>query len=166
MDCRTGGALGLNRTACLTWVRLHCGIALRFGCPFSFSGSFPSQFCVDSSMLSRLPFVHDFPLPDNDFRMARRRHTAYVNPLQSGLQSFILDTVTSVSSALSPRYYSWICHPLPLFASGSPRQFGFLSSLATTAVDRTGGLPWVRRTPSPYLVRLHVRSVHQISGLT
>jgi hypothetical protein len=128
----------MNRTTYLTLVRLHCGIALRFDCPLSFSGSLSSQFCIDSSLLSRLPFVHDFPLPDNDFRMARRRHTVYVDPLQPGLQSFILDTVTSASSALSPRYYSQICHPLPLFASGSPRQISFLSTMATRPTGQEG----------------------------
>lgn len=32
--------------------------------------------------------------------------------------------------------------------------------------DRARGLPWVRWTTSPYPVRLHVRSLHRISGLT
>ena len=53
---------------------------------------------------------------------------------------------------------------LPLLAAGSPRRVGFLSSLATFD-DRTGGLPWVRRTTSPYPVRLHVSwfSGYQVS---
>jgi|SRR5664280_1464878 len=66
------------------------------------------------------------------------------------------------SSALSPQYYPWICHPLhppplrvPLFG---------LSFMAFLAI--AGGLPWVRRTTSPYLVQLHHGLVFpRISGL-
>jgi len=98
----------MDRTTCLTPVRSHRGIAWRFGGPFSFSGPYPSQFCIDSSMRSRLPFVHGFPYPDNASGIARRRHTdfffQYVDPLLSGLQGFILHAVTSASSALSLRY--------------------------------------------------------------
>ena len=69
------GPLGLDRTTCLTLVRSHWGIAWRFGGPFSFSGPYPSQFCIDSSMRSQSPFVHGFPYPDDASGIARRRHT-------------------------------------------------------------------------------------------
>ena len=41
---------------------------------------------------------------------------------------------------------------------------GFLTSIAALNV-RPGGLPWVRRTTSPYPVQLHFGSVHRILGL-
>ncbi len=41
---------------------------------------------------------------------------------------------------------------------------GFMASLAAVEA-RSGGLPWVRRTTSPYAVQLHWGSVHRISGL-
>jgi len=52
----------------------------------------------------------------------------------------------------------------------APTRFGVSSSIRFSVVsgnlnDRTGGLPWVRRTTSPYPVRLHVGSVPRISGL-
>ena len=53
---------------------------------------------------------------------------------------------------------------VPYPASGSPIRFGFMVSL-TTMDTITGGLPWVRRTSSPYRVQLHFGSVHRISGL-
>ncbi|MBW2089508.1 MAG: hypothetical protein JRI37_11070 [Deltaproteobacteria bacterium] len=34
-----------------------------------------------------------------------------------------------------------------------------------TSDTSAGGLPWVRRTTSPYPVQLHFGSVHRISGL-
>jgi len=68
-----------------------------------------------------------------------------------------------VSSALSPKYYLWICHPLSLPASGSPLRVGFITMTAVVLV-RAGGLPWVRHTTSPYPVRLHVGSIPRISG--
>jgi hypothetical protein len=40
-----------------------------------------------------------------------------------------------------------------LVALGSPRRLGFITSSAAFDV-RSGGLPWVRRTASPHLVRL------------
>jgi len=53
---------------------------------------------------------------------------------------------------------------VPCPASGPPIRFGFMVSLAT--IDTiTGGLPWVRRTSSPYPVQLHFGSVHRILGL-
>jgi hypothetical protein len=139
-DCRR--PLGRDRTTCLTLVRSHWGIALRFGCPILFSGPCPSQLYVGSSVRSLPPFVHGFPDPGNISRIARRRHTGfslqYVHPLLSVLQGFLLHTVTSASSALSLRYCPWICHPLPLPASGSPRRFGLLSSLATSTTGQEG----------------------------
>ena len=41
---------------------------------------------------------------------------------------------------------------------------GSLTPIAAFNV-RPGGLPWVRRTTSPYTVQLHFGSVHRISGL-
>ena len=41
---------------------------------------------------------------------------------------------------------------------------GFMTPLAAFSA-RSGGLPWVRRTTSPYPVRLHLGSVPRISGL-
>ena len=41
---------------------------------------------------------------------------------------------------------------------------GFLKSIAAFNF-KPGGLPWVRRTTSPYPVQLHFGSVHRISGL-
>jgi hypothetical protein len=59
--------------------------------------------------------------------------------------------------------------PVNLPPSAPPR-FGVSSSSRFAVVsgninNRTGGLPWVRRTTSPYPVRLHVGSVPRISGL-
>ena len=42
--------------------------------------------------------------------------------------------------------------------------FGFLTSITAFNV-KPGGLPWVRRTTSPYPVQLHFGSVHRILGL-
>ncbi len=53
---------------------------------------------------------------------------------------------------------------VPCPASGSPIRFGFMAPLATIGTS-TGGLPWVRRTTSPYAVQLHFGSVHRILGL-
>jgi hypothetical protein len=53
---------------------------------------------------------------------------------------------------------------VPCPASGSPIRFGFMVSI-TTMDPITGGLPWVRRTSSPYRVQLHFGSVRRISGL-
>jgi hypothetical protein len=91
-----------DRTACLTLVRSHGGIALRFACPFSISRPFPSQFYFGSSVRSQPPFVHGFPCPDDASRIARRRHTAfpYVDPLLPGLQDFILHAVTKAEAVI------------------------------------------------------------------
>ena len=52
--------------------------------------------------------------------------------------------------------------PYPL--RGLLIRYGFLTPLTAFNV-RPGGLPWVRRTASPYPVQLHFGSVHRISGL-
>jgi hypothetical protein len=51
-----------------------------------------------------------------------------------------------------------------------PPRFGISSSIRFPVVtgninNRTGGLPWVRHTTSPYPAQIHVGLVHRISGL-
>jgi len=79
----------------------------------------------------------------------------FISPWSSG---FCPPLCYQASSALSHKYYLWICHPLSLTASGSPPRFGFMA-LMTAFNTRAGGLPWVRRTTSPYPVQLHVGSI-------
>ena len=162
------GPLGLDRTTCLTLVRSHGGIVLRFGCPFSISGPFLSQFCIGSSARSQLPFVHDFPYPNDASGIARRRHTDF-------FFQYVESPSVWSSGFYPPRCYQHFIGPeslvLPVNLPPSvPPRFGVSSSSRFAVVsgnlnNRTGGLPWVRRTTSPYPVRLHVSLVLRISGL-
>jgi len=162
------GPLGLDRATCLTPVRSHWGIAWRFGGPFSFSGPHPSQCCIDSSMRSLLPFVHGFPYPDDASGIARQRHTDFFFP-------YVESPSVWSSGFYPPRCYQRFIGPafsvLPVnLPPSAPSRFGVSSSSRFAVVsgninDRTEGLPWVRRTTSPYTVRLHVGSVLRISGL-
>ena len=68
------------------------------------------------------------------------------------------------SSALPHQYPRESATLCPFLASGSPRRVGFLSPTARFS-DRSGGLPWVRRTPSPDPVPLPVGLVLRIFGL-
>ena len=127
------------------------------GIPSWFSGSFIFlQLCDDSSLLSPSPFVHDFPCP-SDVTETSRILIPVVRVLSSTLSPGFSGPESSVLSVNLPP-----SDPLP--ASGSPYRFGFLTSIAAFNV-RPGGLPWVRRTTSPYPIQLHFGSVHRILGL-
>ena len=130
------GPLGPDRTACLTLVRSHWGIVLRFGCPFSFSGPYLSQFCIGSSVQSLPPFVHDFPYPDDASGIARRRHTDF---FFSMLIPFCL-VFRVLSSTLLPAL-----HRPCLF--GTPRESATLcpSSLRDLLVDSVCCRLWQHR---------------------
>jgi hypothetical protein len=86
--------------------------------------------------------------------------------------TFLFLVLRVFSSALSPGFIGPASSVLsvdlppsaPSPASGSPYRFGFIAPLAAFSA-RSGGLPWVRRTTSPYPVRLHLGSVLRISGL-
>lgn len=133
------------------------------GSPCCFLVLTPAR-CVDSSARSSSPLVHDLlPQPRNALGRDGLRwvwHPSTV-PVRRG---FLLHAVTRLHR---PRVFSTtrtsatLCH-LP--ASGSPRRVSALLPAAGFG-NRAGGLPWVRRTTSPYRVRLHVRSGHRISGL-
>ena len=165
----------------MTLVRSHWGIALRFGYPFSISGPFLSQFCIGSSVRSLPPLVHGFPYPDDASRIARRRHTVSSMFIPYSLVFRVF------SSTLLPGFIGPESSVPPVnLPPSAPLRFGVSSSIRFAVVstiapalfylrpsvgssgninDRTGGLPWVRRTTSPYAVRLHVGSVLRISGL-
>jgi len=132
---------------------------MRFGYPFSFSG--PSPRRTISTPLCDHCYLSSTTSP---LLMTMSTAPELIFSIFPGRQGFVLHIVTVASSALSHQYYPWICHPLPLIALGSPLRFGLLSSLATID-DRAGGLPWVRRTTSPYPVQLHVGLLRRISGL-
>ena len=86
-------------------------------------------------------------------------------PRPPGPQGFLLRSVARLPRPclLSTTRESVSLCPLP--ASGFPYRVGFsVMSLAASHV-RAGGSPWVRRTASPDAVRLHIGSVHRISGL-
>ena len=102
------------------------------------------------------------------FRIARRRHT--------DLFFSVCCSPSIWSSGFShPRCYQRFLSPeslvLPVnLPPSAPPRFGVSSSSRFAVVagninNRTGGLPWVRRTTSPYSVRLPVGSVLRISGL-
>ena len=152
----------------MTQMHSHRGIVLRFGCPCSFSGPCPSQLYIGSSMRSRPPFVHGFPDPDDALR--DRQTAAY------WFRSPACSSPSAWSSGCSPpRCYQRFTGPASSVLSvdlppSAPPRFGISSSIRFAVVsgninDRTGGLPWVRRTTSPYPVRLHVGLVLRISGL-
>ena len=58
---------------------LASGYRLAIRLPLFVCWSFPSPCCVDSSVRSRLPFVHGFPCSGDASRTARRRHAAFVS---------------------------------------------------------------------------------------
>jgi hypothetical protein len=130
---------------------------MEFGYPFWFSGSFTLQRSVGSSSLSLSLFVHGFPCPTDDSEPSRFAFFLVVRVLSSTpLPGFTGPESSVLSVNLPPS------GPSPL--RGLLVGIGFLTSL--TAFDaRPGGLPWVRRTTSPYPVQLHFGSVHRILGL-
>jgi len=109
-DCRTGGRrlVWTGQPAWPACVRTRVSLCDSIA---------PTRFLVHVRLSSMSaprcdhdqPFVHGFPNPDGAFRIARRRRTGfsplYVPPLLSGLQDFLLHTVTNASSILSLRYY-------------------------------------------------------------
>ena len=140
----------------MTQMRLHRGVTyVRLATPFEF-WFLSTPFYFDSRMSSLPPYVHDFPHLDNAFSIVRFSKIAILRPDRRG---FSLHTVTSASLAPSRQYYSWICHPPSQLASGIT--VGKLAFCCRQQRSTTGqvGLPWVRRTTSPYSVRLHVSSV-------
>jgi hypothetical protein len=79
---------------------------------------------------------------------------------------YIFLTVRVLSSTLLPSFFGPLtigtnresATPCPLSSSSSHNRFGFIAT--TTAVGaREGGLPWAKRTTSPYHVRLHIGSI-------
>ena len=87
--------------------------------------------------------------------------------------SLVLPVHRVFSSALLPGFPGPVSSVLrvnlspsaPLPASGFPYRVGFSLMSFAASHDRAGGSPWVRRTASPDAVRLHIGSVHRISGL-
>ena len=125
--------------------------------PFGFLvPSFTLQLYVGSSSLSPSLLVHGFPCP-SDAAKTSRLHFLVVRVLSSTpLPDFTGPESSVLPVNLPPS------GPFPL--RGLLIGIGFLTSL--TALDvRPGGLPWVRRTTSPYPVQLHFGSVHRILGL-
>ena len=108
-------------------------------------------------MPSLPPFVHDFPYQNNAISIARPGKIEI--PIVLVVRVLILRTVTSTSTALSLLVLPVNLPPsVPTCFGDYRRQIGFLLSSATIDI-RTDGLPWVRRTTSPYSVRLHVSSI-------
>ena len=131
---------------------------MEFGCPPSvfWFHLFLLQLYVDSSTLSPSLLVHGFPCP-NDAEGTSRLLFLVVGIFSSTpLPGFIGPELSVLSVDLPP--------PDPFTVSGSPYRFGFLTSCAAFEV-RSVGLPWVRRSTSPYPVQLHFGLVHRISGL-
>lgn len=86
-------------------------------------------------------------------------------PRPPGPQGFLLRSVARLPRPClfsTTRESVSLC-PLP--ASGFPYRVGFSVTSLAASHDRAGGSPWVRRTASPDAVRLHIGSVHRISGL-
>jgi hypothetical protein len=125
--------------------------------PFGFLvPSFALQLYFDSSSLSPSLLVHGFPCP-NDAVRTSRFHSLVVRVLSSTpLPGFTGPESSVLSVNLPPS------GPFPL--RGRLIGIGFLTSLTAFNV-RSGGLPWVRRTTSPYTVQLHFGSVRRILGL-
>ena len=125
--------------------------------PFGFLAPFSSlQLYVGSSSLSPSPLVHDFPCP-NDATGTSRLLFLVVRVLSSTLFPGFIGPESSVLTVDLPPSDPY---PLRVLLIG----IGFLASIAAFNV-RSGGLPWVRRTTSPYPVQLHFGSVHRILGL-
>ena len=125
--------------------------------PFGFLvPSFSLQLCGGSSSVSPSPLVHDFPCP-NDATGTSRLHFLVVRIFSSTpLPGFIGPESSVIPVDLPPSDPS----PLRVLLIG----IGFLTSIAAFNV-RPGGLPWVRRTTSPYPIQLHFGSVPRILGL-
>jgi len=135
--------------------------------------------------ITATPLVHDFPYPDDASEIARRRHTDFFFPFSMLIPFSLVFRV--LSSTLLPGFIGPESSVPPVnLPPSAPLRFGVSSSIRFAVVstiapalfylrpsvdssgninDRTGGLPWVRRTTSPYAVRLHVGSVLRISGL-
>ena len=119
--------------------------------PFGFLvPSFSLQLCDGSSLLSLSPFVHDFPCP-NGATGTSRLHFLVIRVLSSALLPGFIGPESSVLSVDLPPSG---LYPFRVLLIG----IGFLTSIATFNVT-PGGLPWVRRTTSPYPVQLHFGSV-------
>jgi len=125
--------------------------------PFGFLVPFFSlQLCFDSSSLSPSLLVHGFPYPSDDTGTSR-----FCFLIVRVLSSTLLPGFTGPeSSVLSVNLPPSGPYPLRVLLIG----IGFLTPIATFSV-RPGGLPWVRRTTSPYPVQLHFGSVRRILGL-
>ena len=117
---------------------------------------FPMQLYFGSSSLSPSPLVHGFPCP-NDAIKASRLHFLVIRILSSTPSPGFIGPESSVLSVNLPPSDPY---PLRVLLIG----IGFLTSITAFNV-RSGGLPWVRRSTSPYSVQLHFGSVHRILGL-
>ena len=125
--------------------------------PFGFLvPSFYLQLYFGSPSVSLSPLVHDFPCP-NDATGTSRLLFLIVRVLSSTLLPGFIGPESSVLSVNLPPSDPY---PLQVLLIG----IGFLTSIAAFNV-KPGGLPWVRRTTSPYPVQLHFGSVHRILGL-
>jgi len=137
-------------------------------------------------MVSPSPLVHGFPHPMTMFGMPWLDSVPYRHRVGSIVPSSLRQVLRPIhsyhthnflivrvlSSTLLPGFIGPESSVLPVNlppsvpcpASGSPIRFGFMVSPAT-ADTITGGLPWIRRTSSPYRVQLHFGSVRRILGL-
>jgi hypothetical protein len=96
----------------------------------------PLPLCLDSPWSSSLPFVCVFPQPSDA--------TELPSPILARSSGFSPPHCYQASQALSPQYYTQICHPLSLSQSGSlPSRAGFMAPPETLGA-RTGGFPRVR----------------------
>ena len=116
----------------------------------------PLHLYCGSSPLSPSPLVHGFPCP-NDAIRASRPLFLVVRILSSTPSPGFIGPDSSVLSVNLPPSDPYSFRVLLI-------GIGFLTSIAAFNV-RSGGLPWVRRTTSPYPVQLHFGSVHRILGL-
>jgi len=117
--------------------------------PFGFLvPSFPLQLYFDSSVVSLPPLVHGFPCPNDAIRASR---TPFL--VVRVLSSTLLPGFSGPESSLLPVDLPPSAPPLRVLLVG----IGFLTSVAAFNVS-SGGLPWVRRTTSPYPVQLHFGS--------
>ena len=95
----------------------------------------PLPLCLDSPWSSLLPLVCVFPQPDDA--------TGLSLPL-TGSSGFSPPLCYQASQALSPQYYTQICHPLlPPRLGSLPTRLSFMAS-SKLIETRAGGLPRVR----------------------
>ena len=140
-------------------IGIPCGIRIS---PFWISGPATTALCRLLNAIT-IAFRPRFP-PRHGRSWPGRAWVVWHPSTRPARRGFLLHAVTRLHRPRvisTSRGSATLCH-LP--ALGSPPRFSALSS-PTAFDDRAGGLPWVRRTTSPYPVQLHVSSVLRISGL-